>query len=145
MNKLPLIYIAGPFRADTAWAIEKNVREAERWGLEVAKLGAIPVIPHSMYRFFHGALPDTFWIEAALTLLRSCTTILVVDYFSSLRWRASEGTMGEVDEMQRLGRPVFFLDAIDADWLSNWIKRYIALQSKGSINDTTSRDHRNLP
>jgi hypothetical protein len=119
----PLIYIAGPFRAPTAWEIENNIRDAERWGLVIAKLGAVPVIPHSMYRFFHGSLPDEFWLEATLTFLRSCDALLVVDYHEAARWRTSDGTVGEVEEMRRLTRPRFFLgDLVDGS-LAEWIKQ----------------------
>ena len=60
---MKLGYIIGPFRAPTAWEIEQNVRNAERLGLEVAKLGAFPIIPHAITRFFHGLLSDEFWLE----------------------------------------------------------------------------------
>ena len=122
MSKLPSIYIAGPFRARTAWEIENNIREAEHWGLAVAKLGAVPIIPHSMYRFFHGVLPDPFWIEATLTLLRPCDALLVIDFREKARWQASTGTVGEVEEMRRLGRPRFFLDDFVNGSLAAWIE-----------------------
>lgn len=117
------IYIAGPFRAATAWAIEANVFAAARWALEVAKLGAVPVIPHTMYRFFHGTLPDAFWLEATLALLRLCDGMLLVDHLHSKVWRASEGVHAEMNEMDRLGRPVFFLDDLETDSLAAWIKK----------------------
>lgn len=116
------VYIAGPFRAATAWGIENHIREAERWGLNVARLGAIPVIPHSMYRFFHGSLPDAFWIEATLTLARKCNGILIVDYRESSCWRQSVGTVKEHDEMRHLKRPVFFLGDLADGTLANWIE-----------------------
>lgn len=116
------VYIAGPFRAPTAWGIETNIREAERWGLVVAGLGAVPVIPHSMYRFFHGSLPDEFWVQATLALLRPCDSLFVIDYFNSARWRTSMGTCGEVTEMQQLARPVFFLGDLIDGTVADWIK-----------------------
>lgn len=61
--KMKAVYIAGPFRAPTPWEVETNIRTAETNGLYVAKLGAIPRIPHTMYRFFDGSLPDEFWLE----------------------------------------------------------------------------------
>lgn len=121
-ERMKTIYIASPFRAETAWEIENNIREAERWGLVVARLGAIPVIPHAMYRFFHGSLPDAFWIEATLTVCRYCDSLLTVDYRESDRWRTSTGTCGEIDEMKRLHRPTFFLGDLVDGTIADWIK-----------------------
>lgn len=88
---MPKIYIAGPFRGPNAWAIENNIREAEYAGLEVAKIGLCPVIPHSMFRFFQGTLPDSFWLEATTELLRPCQGILMLP-----KWRQSAGSRAEL-------------------------------------------------
>lgn len=117
------IYIAGPFRAATAWAVENNIRAAERWGLEVARLGAAPVIPHTMYRFFHGTLSDDFWLEAASTLLLLCDGMLVIEHLFSSTWRESKGTNAEVLKMLQLERPTFFLDDFEEGALATWITK----------------------
>ena len=99
---MKLIYIAGPFRAKSGWEVEHNIREAEELALIVAETGAVPVCPHTMYRFFNGVLPDQFWLDATLDLLRKCDAILLVP-----RWRESQGAKGERDEAMSLGIPVF--------------------------------------
>ena len=68
---MKVIYIAGPFRGDTSWQIECNVRDAEALGLEVARAGAMPLIPHANTRFFDGELTDDFWLRGTLALLRA--------------------------------------------------------------------------
>ena len=99
---MKLIYIAGPFRAKNGWEIERNIREAEELALVVAQLGAVPVCPHTMYRFFNGVLLDQFWLDATLDLLRVCDAILLLP-----RWRESQGAKGERDEAMTIGIPVF--------------------------------------
>ena len=42
-----LIYVAGPYRAPTAWGIEQNIHAARAMGVQIAKHGAYPVIPHA--------------------------------------------------------------------------------------------------
>lgn len=122
----PLIYIAGPFRADTSWEIERNIRRAEEHGLWVARLGGIPVIPHTMYRFFQNSLSDTFWLEAGLALLRPCNAVAVdVD---ELRAEDSTGTQGEIVSARELNLPVFYAAPRSQialqTWIANWIKEH---------------------
>jgi hypothetical protein len=97
------IYVAGPYRAATAWEIEQNVRRAEEDGLEVAKLGAAPLVPHAICRFFHGQVSEEFWSQATMALMRRCDAILLVE-----GWVNSEGTREEKATADREGIPVFF-------------------------------------
>lgn len=100
---MKVIYIAGAFRGPTAWDIAENIRKAERAGLEVAKLGAMPLIPHANTAHFHGALPDEFWLDGTLELLRRADAVYVFDPADIER---SRGTRGEVEEAGRLDKPV---------------------------------------
>ncbi|QHJ72746.1 nucleosidase [Proteus phage P16-2532] len=47
---MKLVYIAGPYRADTQEGVAENIRKAQVIGLSLAtnghKLGVFPVIPH---------------------------------------------------------------------------------------------------
>lgn len=87
---MKVCYIAAPFRAKTAWEIEQNVRRAEAVGLEVAKLGAMPLIPHTNTRFFHGLLTDEFWLQGTLALMYKSDVVLFCD-----GWKESKGCRGE--------------------------------------------------
>ena len=98
---MKLVYIAGPFRAPTAWEIERNVREAEDLGFAVIKLGAMPIIPHANTRYFHGSVPDSFFIEGTLELLKRSDILLAMP-----RWQESEGATGELIWARRRGMPV---------------------------------------
>jgi hypothetical protein len=97
-----VIYLAGPFRGPTAWAIECNVRNAETWALEVARAGAMPLCPHTNTRFFHGEGDDRLWLDGTMELLRRCDAIVLVP-----GWGLSSGARAERDEAERLGLPVF--------------------------------------
>jgi len=55
-------------------------------GLYVARLGAFPIIPHTMTADFDKQLTDEFWIRGHLQLLARCDAIyLIAD------WRRSAG------------------------------------------------------
>ncbi len=109
-----VIYIAGRFRGATHRDIQMNVLAAEAAGLDVAKLGAMPMIPHKNTENFHGLLTDEFWIDGTAELLRRCDAIYI---FNQADLDQSAGTRGELKLAKQLGRPIFFdLNAIEA-WL----------------------------
>lgn len=87
---IPVVYVAGPFRAPTAWEIEQNVRAAESWGMKIAELDAMPLIPHANTRYSQDHRPDQFWIEGTLELLRRCDLLFLIP-----GWENSEGARGE--------------------------------------------------
>lgn len=100
---MKVIYIAGPYRAENAWLVERNIRLAEEYGFAVAEAGAVPLVPHSMARFWNGTLTDQFWLDGTLELMRRCDAVLAVG-----NWPRSSGTRGEIAEAERLGKPVFY-------------------------------------
>lgn len=98
-----LIYIAGPYRGRHAWDVELNIREAERYCLDVWKLGHVGICPHTNNRYFNGAIPDDDILDGCLELLRRCDGVFFVP-----GWEGSEGARLEWTEA--LGRriPVYF-------------------------------------
>lgn len=113
---MKIIYVAGPYRADLPWGVDRNVHRAREAGVTVALAGAMPLIPHANTAHFDGLAPDAFWLEGTLELLRRCDAV----YVFSENWKASSGTRNEVAEATRLGLPVFYPDDIRA--MQEWIK-----------------------
>ena len=104
---MKVVYIIGPFRGKSHWEVSENVRNAERLGLEVAKLGAMPMIPHKNTENFDGLFADEFLIEGTKELLRRSDAAITV-MAMGIDYKKSQGSMGEVIEMtERLRRPVF--------------------------------------
>lgn len=97
----PLIYVAGPYRAPTAWQREKNIHRARTWGVALAKAGAYPVIPHSNTAHFDGEAEDALWLAGTLALMRRCDGVLLIE-----RWSESSGARAEHDEAVHLGLPI---------------------------------------
>ncbi len=93
-----LVYIAGPFTGKGATEEQRqlnttlNITRAERLGIEVAKAGAYPIIPHcnTQHSDFEEAQPYSFWIDATGELLRRCDAVLFTD-----DWETSAGARGE--------------------------------------------------
>lgn len=87
---MKIVYVAGPYRGDSSWTVENNIRAAEEWAYMVAEAGHIPICPHTMYRFFNGTLTDEFWLMATQGLLLRCDAALFIP-----RWKLSAGSVAE--------------------------------------------------
>ena len=112
-------YIIGPFREDTVWEMEQNVRNAERLGFEVADLGVFPIIPHANTRFFNGAFADAFLLEGTRGLMLRAADFAITVEALGFSWRHSRGSVAEVECMETAGRPVFHSLLTLRAWLTN--------------------------
>jgi len=99
---MKLVYIAGPFRGPTTWDIAQNVRAAEALGLEVAKCGYMPVIPHANTALFNGQCTEQFWLDGTLLLLSRCDALITLPI-----WERSSGAKAEVEFAKTHSIPVF--------------------------------------
>ena len=120
----PRIYVAGPYRGKTQRDVDLNIQKAENLGLVIFNMGAVPVIPHSMYRSYKD-LPDDLVIEATLSLLHTCQA-MVVDLPHD-QVIDSIGTMGEIEDCRQNKRSYFYDDvSVDnnLDALKFWIGEY---------------------
>jgi len=107
---MKVVYVAGPFRGPNSWAMEQNIRKAEALALEVWKLGAACICPHTNTRFFQGAAEDTVWLDGDLEILKRCDAVLLTD-----TWHLSQGATAERVYALAHGIPVFLtLDALQA-------------------------------
>lgn len=117
MNKQTrVIYLAGPFRAKTPWEIELNVRRAEAASLEIWRMGAACICPHTMTRHFQDAAPDEVWIKGDIELLHRCDAVFIVAT-QNQDGRVSSGTSEEIFEAHQCGIPVFHTLTGLAAWL----------------------------
>lgn len=113
MTPMKVVYVAGPFRGETAWQIEKNVRAAEALALEVWRVGAAALCPHANSRFFHGSLPDQVFTDGTLALLAVSHAILMMP-----GWELSTGARGERAWALEHRLPVFYSVEDLEDWLA---------------------------
>lgn len=94
-------YIAGPYRADSAWVVELNIRNAEALALDCWQAGVAVICPHANTRFFDGALPDECWLVGDLAIMERCDVVVLTP-----DWERSEGATAEREEAARLNIPV---------------------------------------
>lgn len=96
------VYVAGPYRAKTTWGIHCNIHSAKMWGLEIARMGANPFVPHANTGYYDGEMDERFWLDADLEWLRLCDAIFVCPGYEN-----SRGTIDEIAEAEAIGIPVF--------------------------------------
>ena len=112
---MKVVYLAGPLRGKNGWQMELNIRRAESLSLEVWKLGAACICPHSMNRFFLGALGhmgDQAFLNGDFAIIEKCDAIL----FTS-DWKKSTGARAEHKVAKRCGIVMLY----DLDELEAWL------------------------
>jgi hypothetical protein len=103
--RLPVVYIAGPYRAATQAGIELNIQAARSIGLQAIRRGWSPIIPHCNFAqldLVDPAIGDSFWLAATMEHMRRADVVLLVP-----GWENSTGTQAEVREANRWNIPVF--------------------------------------
>jgi hypothetical protein len=106
MRRIPRVYIAGRFRAETLAEVQWNIAVAARFQAPIAQAGAFPVCVHTMEALqLHDINQENdgeFWLEATMDELRTCDAVVCVPGSDE-----SRGAQAEIAEARRLGMPVF--------------------------------------
>jgi hypothetical protein len=111
-KNIPVVYVAGPYRGPSEWAVTENIRAAEAAALELWKRGAAAVCPHKNTAYFGGARPDETWLEGDLAILMKCDALFLLP-----TWKQSTGAVAEVE----LARS-FFIPIIDSmEEFDSWL------------------------
>ncbi|MGB0973245.1 MAG: hypothetical protein ACPGVG_20170, partial [Mycobacterium sp.] len=111
LQTMPRVYVAGPFRADDGEQLSRHIHTASQVGFAVACAGAVPVIPHTMYRDYDRTLIDEFWLTATMELMHTCQALVMCP-----GWEASAGSVAEKAEFSG---PVFgarYFAGLDVGW-----------------------------
>lgn len=111
---MKVVYVAGPYRADTEYEVLLNIQAAERLALQIWKAGAACICPHKNTAFFGGAADDNVWLTGDLEIVRRCDAVVCTS-----NWRTSQGASGEVAYARSLGTPVFECFEDFEKWLAS--------------------------
>lgn len=115
-----VLYVAGPFRADSEQLIQANVERARAVGMFLRKLGAYPVIPHLNTGFFFGlGFPEEQTLTGCVELVRRCDGVVLQG-----AWWKSTGTRLEYNAASAADVPVFLYDEIwrHQERFSAWLR-----------------------
>ena len=82
----PIVYISGPYRAPTEYAVEMNIRRAWDASVRLAAAKIHHFCPHSNTHHMGGVVEDAQWLRLDLNILKACGSILMLP-----GWEKSEG------------------------------------------------------
>lgn len=109
-----VVFVSGKFTAGNSWEREQNIREAEQVALEIWRLGAAAICPHTNTRHFDGILPAQVFYDGDIAILRKCDAVFMVP-----GWENSIGAQDEHAVAYALGIPVFDNYRRLEDWLKD--------------------------
>lgn len=109
---MKVVYVAGPYRAQTEYGVLLNIQRAERLALRIWIAGAACICPHKNTAFFGGAAHDNVWLLGDLEMVRRSDAIVCTE-----GWESSTGASGEVELARSLGIPVFVQFEEFEQWL----------------------------
>lgn len=112
---LPVVYIAGPYRATTPRRTLANIWKAQEAALTVWRMGAVAICPHSNCYLFDGECDNSVWLAGDLELLRRSDAVYLVE-----GWRESEGAKAEHLLAIELGLPTFDTLFQLQVWVHDW-------------------------
>jgi len=104
---IPLVYIAGPYRAPTPQQMAQHIYLAEQAARKIWGMGATAFTPHLNSGQLYGTLPDEIFRRGYRSALRRCDAVFLL-----AGWSDSEGSRDEKDDAEYLSIPIFdnFID-----------------------------------
>lgn len=97
-----VIYVAGPYTADTDWERKQNIYRAEQVNAELWRLGYYALCPHLITAFFGGLCTERVFLDGGLEFLRRSDVVVLVE-----GWKDSRGTALEIREALLHKIPVY--------------------------------------
>lgn len=88
----PLIYLAGPYRAESESAVFGNICRAREAAMGMWRVGFVPVCPHLNSALMGGVVADGIFLTGDLEILARCDAVALL-----LGWNESAGALARRD------------------------------------------------
>ena len=100
---MKVIFVSGPYRADTKAGISQNIKNAREAAKELWRQGWAVICPHLNTAHFDGVCPDDVWLRGDLEILSRCDAIYMLR-----NWRDSSGAVAEHDAAVDWGLEIIY-------------------------------------
>ena len=97
-KKMQVVYVAGPYRADTVAGIRENIERARKVAETFWKLGYAVICPHLNSGLMDGIVPDADFLEGDVEILKRCDQIVMFG-----EWKMSAGSRNELEVAREHG------------------------------------------
>ena len=114
---IPLVYIAGAYTAEHQYQVKLNIQRAEHVGMDVAKMGASIIVPHTNTAHWEGIQSPKWFYKATLKQLSKCDAMVVVPDKAT----DSVGTIGEIEYAEKNGIPWFWGTEVGLANFEHWL------------------------
>jgi len=98
---MKVVYIAGPYRADTEYGVHANIQAAENAARLVWGMGAAALCPHKNSAYLGGIVDAGRFLAGGIELMRRSDAVLLLD-----GWEESRGSRIEQLVATEEGMPV---------------------------------------
>lgn len=98
---MQIVFIAGPYRADTINDVVENIKIAETYAKKYWQKGYCVICPHKNTALFDGLCNDLTWLEGAKELLKRSDIIVFIP-----GWQNSKGSIAEYELAKTLNKQI---------------------------------------
>jgi nucleoside 2-deoxyribosyltransferase len=100
---MKIIYIAGPYRAETKLGIIRNILRARKVAKKYWAQWYTVICPHMNSALMDKCAPDEIFLRGGIELLKHADKIVVLP-----GWKTSEGTCAEIEFAKAKGIPIIY-------------------------------------
>jgi hypothetical protein len=100
---MKLLFISGPYRAETRTGVAQNIKRAREAALRLWSPDTAVICPHMNTAFMDGVQSDTVWLQGDLEILARCDAIYMLK-----GWKLSFGAVAEHQLATDLGLEVMY-------------------------------------
>ena len=106
-----LVYIAGCYNSKDGYnGIEKNIREAEKYAIELANNNIAFICPHLNSNHFEvkAKANEDFYYKQDIELLKCCNIMIVIP-----GWENSVGVKNEIEYAKNHDIQIFYVESVN--------------------------------
>ena len=119
-----IVFIVGPYRADTHDGVRANVDHAAGVARRCWAAGVPAICPHLNSAWFSGVVEEEVFLEGYRAILSRCDAVLTVP-----GWDRSAGALCELETAKVCGKPIFH----ELDKLLAWVERNASIARRSSL------------